>query len=356
MTESQATTQLLRVLHKQALTPEITRFTLVAADAATPLAAGATTPLAAFDPGAHITLHLPNGMARKYSLCNLWRQHAGEQGNDDGDDAVNDSAAPCYVIAVKREAAGRGGSCCLVDAVQVGDTVPVSLPQNAFTLKKASAYLFIAGGIGITPLLSMIRSLAARRMQGENTPPWRLYYFTRDAEHTAFADLLRGPLSDPTLGGKVLIHHDGGDPARSYDLWPVLEKPGQTHLYCCGPGGLMQGVRDLCGHWNADALHFESFVEGGTTQREDVPFMVRLARNGSQHTVPPGQSILGVLRQQTTLRIPSSCESGSCGSCKTALLEGVADHRDLVLTEDERSRCIMLCVSRATDGELVLDL
>jgi len=346
MTESQATTQLLRVLHKQALTPEITRFTLVAADA--------TTPLAAFDPGAHITLHLPNGMARKYSLCNLWHQHGAEQG--DGDDAVNDSAAPCYVIAVKREAAGRGGSCCLVDAVQVGDTVPASLPQNAFALKKASAYLFIAGGIGITPLLSMIRSLAARRMQGENTPPWRLYYFTRDAEHSAFADLLRGPLSDPALGGKVLIHHDGGDPARSYDLWPVLEIPGQTHLYCCGPGGLMQGVRDLCGHWNADALHFESFVEGGTTQREDVPFRVRLARNGSQHTVPPGQSILGVLRQQTTLRIPSSCESGSCGSCKTALLEGVADHRDLVLTEDERSRCIMLCVSRATGGELVLDL
>jgi ferredoxin-NADP reductase len=163
MTESQATVQLLRVLHKQALTPEITRFTLVAADAA--------TPLAAFTPGAHITLHLPNGMARKYSLCNLWGQHAADQGNDDGDGLAKDSAAPCYVIAVKREAAGRGGSCCLVDAVQVGDTVPASLPQNAFALKKASVYLFIAGGIGITPLLSMIRSLAARRMQGETRRP-----------------------------------------------------------------------------------------------------------------------------------------------------------------------------------------
>ena len=343
MNETQAPIRLLRVLHRQALTPEITRFTLVAADD--------TTPLASFDPGAHLTLHLPNGMARKYSLCNVW----GEDGKAE-DSGAETVTAGCYVIAVKREAEGRGGSRCLVDTLQPGDTLPASLPQNAFALKKASAYLFIAGGIGITPLLSMIRSLAARRAQGEATPPWRLFYFTRDAEHTAFADLLRGPLSDPALGGKVLIHHDGGDPARSYDLWPVLEKPGQTHLYCCGPGGLMQGVRDLCGHWNADALHFESFVEGGATQREDMPFTVRLARSGSQHAVPPGQSILGVLRQQTTLRILSSCESGSCGSCKTGLLQGMADHRDLVLTEDERARCIMLCVSRAAGGELVLDL
>jgi phthalate 4,5-dioxygenase reductase subunit len=219
------------------------------------------------------------------------------------------------------------------------------VPDNAFPLvDKAKAYLFIAGGIGITPILSMIRSF------GELPPaPWKLFYLSRSPESTAYLDELAG------LGKQVKIHHDHGDPARSLDLWPALEKPNSAHIYCCGPRPLMESVRDMTGHWSPGNVHFESFNEGGGVKADDKPFQVRLARTGGAFEVPVGKSILAALREHGC-NAASSCESGTCGTCRTTLLEGEADHRDMVLMPEELAGQIMICVSRAKTAQLVLDL
>jgi len=282
-----------------------------------------------FTPGSHIRVQVPNGELRKYSLCN--------------DAAERDR----YVITVKREAQGRGGSISLVDQAAVGDTLRTSLPDNAFALvDNPGSLTFIAGGIGITPILSMIRTF------GELPPaPWKLYYLSQAPSTTAFLD----ELGHPDLRARVRVHHDHGDPAQSLDLWPVLEKPNRGHVYCCGPRGLMEAVRDMSGHWSPGRIHFESFLEGGGKQPDDQPFTVELARSGNQFVVPVGESILSVLLR-AGVHVGHSCESGTCGSCRTGLLAGAADHRDMVLLPDEQDSQIMVCVSRAHGDKLVLDL
>lgn len=228
-----------------------------------------------------------------------------------------------------------------------GDTLPTSLPDNAFPLvDKAKGYLFIAGGIGITPILSMIRSF------GELPPaPWKLVYLTRSPETTAFLE----ELSQPKLRKQARIHHSLGDPARAFDLWPALEKPNTAHVYCCGPRPLMEAVRDMTGHWSPSNVHFESFNEGGGVRPDDQAFKVKLARSGGEFEVPVGKSILAALREHGC-NTASSCESGTCGTCRTGLVSGEADHRDMVLMPEEMASQIMICVSRAKSPELVLDL
>jgi phthalate 4,5-dioxygenase reductase subunit len=283
-----------------------------------------------FTPGSHVKVQVPNGAIRKYSLCN----------------DPNDLSR--YVITVKRDAQGQGGSVSLVDDAKEGDVLPTSLPDNAFPLvEDAASYIFIAGGIGITPILSMIRSF------GELPPaPWKLYYFSRSPETTAFVDELNGP----EYRGKVTIHHDYGDPAQSFDLWPVLERPSSAHIFCCGPQGLMDAVRDMSGHWSHTNVHFESFVDGDKPREDDRPFTVKLARSNKSFEVPVGKSILSVLHEGGC-DVASSCESGTCGSCRTGLISGNVDHRDMVLMPEEMDSQIMVCVSRAKDGgEIVLDL
>lgn len=289
-------------------------------------------PLPPFTAGAHIPVRTPGGAMRQYSLCN--------------DPAEQDR----YVIAVKREVDGRGGSRSLVDAARPGLVLEVGVPQNAFALDpKASSFVLIAGGIGITPMMAMARHLLA-----EDGRPFKLYYLTRDAEGTAFLDELRALPFAP----HVVVHHDGGDPANAFDLWPLLEKPGSAagrHVYCCGPTPLMDAVRDMSGHWPSNAVHFESFGADLQTHADDQPFEVQLQHSGARFTVPVGQSILETLRARG-VDVASSCESGTCGSCKTRLLEGEADHRDLVLLPEERPTHVMVCVSRAKTPCLVLDL
>ena len=280
-----------------------------------------------FTCGSHLTLRVPNGLLRKYSLCN--------------DPAERDR----YVIGVRREAGGRGGSISLVDETKVGDELLVSPPRNDFPLvKSAAGYIFIAGGIGITPIRSMIRQL-------KNTGGrFKLYYLTRSPEMTAF----REELSGPEFRGQVTIHHDRGDPDRAFDLWPVLEQPKGQQVYCCGPRALMEAVRDMSGHWSSSAVHFEAFTEPPRSTPEDKPFRVRLARSGDTIEVPVGTTILEALRANGH-QVPSSCESGTCDTCRTKLVGGEADHRDLVLAEHERDTNIMVCVSRARSEELVID-
>ncbi len=179
--------------------------------------------------------------------------------------------------------------------------------------------------------------------------PWKLVYLTRDPEVTAY----REAFAAPDVRGKVTIHHDNGDPDQAFDLWPLLEKP-KGHVYCCGPKGLMDAVRDMTGHWPSSAVHFEDFG-AGTNKRTaaDQPFVVRVGEGGEAIEVTANVTILEALRAHGH-RIPSSCESGTCGSCKTRLLAGEPDHRDLVLTEAERRDHIMVCVSRAHSAELVI--
>ena len=279
-----------------------------------------------FSAGAHVSVKVPNGLVRKYSLCN--------------DPAERDR----YAIAVKHETNGRGGSESLIRGVAAGADLLVSPPANNFALAKSAAgYLFIAGGIGITPIMAMVRHLKA------NGGRFKLYYCTRSPAATAF----QAELAAPEFRGQVTIHHDAGDPARSLDLWPVLEKPKGQQLYCCGPRGMMQAVRDMSGHWSPSAVHFEAFTESAP-RADDKPFRVRLARSGETVEVPAGVTILEALRAKG-LDVPSSCESGTCGTCRTRLIAGEADHRDLVLAESEHAGNIMVCVSRARSDEIVID-
>jgi len=310
----------LRVASAAPAADGIRRFELTSPDGA---------PLAEFSPGAHLLLQAPNGMTRRYSISNppAERQH--------------------YVIAVKREAHGRGGSASMVDEIRAGDLLHASLPRNEFALKaSAGGYLFVAGGIGITPIRSMVHHVAAT-----GDAPFELYYLSRDPGSTAFRDDF-GALP---ARGKVVVHHDHGDPQRSLDLWPVFEKPRAAQIYCCGPPALMEAVRDMTGHWPTSAVHFEDFGTRNVARAAgDTSFTVRLGAAGAAIDVPAGVSILEALRA-CGHRIPSSCESGTCGSCRVKLLAGEADHRDLVLAESERRHAIMVCVSRARSPELVLE-
>ena len=316
--------RMMRVRSKAQIAQGTSLFELVSADAA--------HVLPAFSAGAHVTLLTPSGLTRRYSLCNA------------------PSERDRYAIAVKREAQGLGGSASMADEVQQGSLIRVSMPKNDFPLVAgASSYLFIAGGIGITPIMSM---MAQARAEGRS---YQLVYCTRDADSTAFL----AELSNPESAAHCLIHHDFGEREKSYNFAALLAtaQPG-IHVYCCGPTPLMRAVRELTRHWLHGSTHFEDF---GSTAKEsaapgqDAPFTVRLARKGISVSVPADKSILDALRGEG-LALPSSCESGTCGSCRTGLISGEAEHRDFVLDEDEFATQIMICVSRARSQELVLDI
>jgi phthalate 4,5-dioxygenase reductase subunit len=282
-----------------------------------------------FTAGAHLTVQVPSGVRRNYSLCS----------------APEDSGF--YQIAVKRDSAGRGGSVSMADDVHEGDTLAISAPRNNFELDpRATRFLFVAGGIGITPILSMMRHLKA-----QGNADFKLVYCTRDVPGTAFL----AELSGPEFASQVQLHHDLGDINNAFDFWPVFETPTKAHVYCCGPKGLMESVADMTGHWPSGSVHFESFGVDASSYAANTAFTLRLQKTGTTLAVSSEQTILEVLRS-AGLKVASSCESGTCGSCKTRLLAGEAEHRDMVLSDDEKASHIMVCVSRARSAELVLDL
>ncbi len=301
---------------RRALTDTIAEFTL------TPVDGGA---LPSFTPGAHITVATPSGAMRRYSL-------------------VSDGAAPSeYVIALKREPASRGGSASMHDEALEGTVLQIEPPENDFALVPAPEYLLIAGGIGVTPILSMARHLSA---QGS---PFRVVYCTRSAAETAYLDELAA------MGDHVTIHHDEGDFDQMYDFWDDFETPRPTHVYCCGPAPLMEEIKALCGHWPEGRVHFEDFKPVEVVKPNDTAFTVRLKKSAQSIKIPSDLSILEGLRAAGVETV-SSCESGTCGTCKCGLIEGEADHRDMVLMDHEKADKIMICVSRAKSAELVLDL
>ena len=282
-----------------------------------------------FTPGSHLTVETPGGPRCNYSLCG---------------DPANTAA---YEITVKRDALGRGGSISMADDVHQGAMLQVSAPRNNFELHpRAVNFLFIAGGIGITPILSMMRHLKTQK-RGQ----FKLIYCTRDADSTAFLS----ELTSPEFAGQVEVHHDHGDLSQALDFWPVFEAPGNAHVYCCGPKGLMDAVADMSGHWPFGAIHFESFGVDASAYAANTAFTVRLDKSGVSVPVAADETILEALRARGR-HVPSSCESGTCGSCRTTLLAGEPEHRDMVLSDAEKETQIMVCVSRAKSEELVLDL
>lgn len=284
-------------------------------------------PLPPYTAGAHIDVQVPCGLTRQYSLC--------------GDPADRSG----YRIAVKREAQGRGGSISLHDQAEVGIALGIVGPRNHFPLhERATRHLFIAGGIGITPIHSMIHTLQA---QGQD---WALHYCARSRAHAAFYEEL------VALGGERVTAHFSEWP--SLDVAALLSEVSQgTHVYCCGPKGLMQAVQSAAGHWPEGRLHFEWFAAPETDWPANQPFEVRLARANRSFMIPADQSILAVLREGG-IRVPCACEEGVCGTCETAVLEGQPQHRDSLLSPEERAegRTMMICVSRAHTTSLVLDL
>lgn len=286
-----------------------------------------------FSAGSHIDVHLPGGLIRQYSLCN------------------DPSETHRYVFAALRDRNGRGGSVA-VHALSAGSRITVSRPRNRFALaEKVTAHVFAAGGIGITPIMSMVTSAMAR---GE---PFHLYYCTRSLERTAFLDELK-PL---IASGRVTLHHDDGDPARSFDFQQVLarQQPG-AHLYYCGPSGFMSAVEGACLHWLPESVHCERFnappPQAVASEGEsESAFDVKLARTGEVFTIPTGRTIVEVLHENG-IDIDVSCQEGYCGTCMTRYLEGEPLHRDTVLDEEDRKEFVMVCCARSREGCLVLDI
>lgn len=278
-------------------------------------------------PGAHVDLHLPGELVRQFSLC--------------GDPGERRS----WRVAVLREPDGRGGSACVHDLVGTGDELTVTGPRNHFALVDAAGYRFIAGGIGITPLLPMI---AAARARGVD---WRLLYGGRTRASMAFLDEL-GPLGDA-----VTVRPQ--DEFGLLDLDPVLAHPEPgVAVYCCGPEPLLRAVEQRCAAWPEGALHVERFAPiEPDPDATDSAFEVELAGSGRCVAVPAGVSVLAAL-EAAGLSVLSSCQEGTCGTCETGVLDGVPDHRDSVLTKAEQAAgdVMMICVSRSRTPRLVLDL
>ena len=290
--------------------------------------------LSPFTAGSHVELALPDGALRQYSLCNDPRERHR------------------YLLGVLLEAAGRGGSRYMHERVRQGDLLQVSAPRNHFSLDEtARRHVLIGGGIGVTPLLSMVARL--QQIEAE----FELHYCTRDQATTAFQQQLSGP----GLNHKVQLYHDGGVPANGLDLVALLATvEPDSRVYCCGPAGLMAAAKAAASHWPASHVRFEHFAPGADGLAEQVlsdngAFEVELAGSGAIHAVPPGRSILSVLLSEGVL-VDSSCEAGVCGTCQTRYLSGTPDHRDFVLSNDEQREFVMICVSRAKTARLVLDL
>ena len=312
------TNVLLVVAEKRVVAEDVATVTLTAAD-------GARLP--DWTPGSHIDLVLPNGLTRQYSLCgDRWDPHT-------------------YRVGVLLEGAGRGGSAYVHRELSPGHAVGVGGPRNNFPLVPAERYLFIAGGIGITPLLPMVHQAD---LLGAD---WRLLYGGRRRASMAFLDELA------RYGDRVQVVPQ--DERGLLDLPAFLGEPrAGTRVYCCGPAPLLAAVETACAGWPPYALRTERFVaDERTAPVRTAPFEVELARSGTTVTVPPELTVLEAVAG-AGVEVLSSCRQGICGTCETGVLAGRPDHRDSLLDDDERAAadCMYICVSRSASDRLVLDL
>lgn len=288
-------------------------------------------PLPPFDAGAHIDVHLGGTLIRQYSLCNA--PHETHR----------------YLIGVLRDASSRGGSVAMHEAVHAGSVLSISAPKNHFPLADAPHTLLIAGGIGVTPMLAMAEALAS------TGAPFELHYCARAPERAAF----RARIATSAFRRHAHFHYDSGDKAQQLDLPALLATPAATHLYVCGPSGFMAHVLASARQygWPEAQLHVEYFSGAVIDSTGDQPFEVKLASNGQVLTVPAGRSVIEVLAAHG-IDLPYSCKEGVCGTCLTRVLDGVPEHRDLYLTDEEQAANDQFtpCCSRARSALLVLDL
>ncbi|WIX82820.1 PDR/VanB family oxidoreductase [Amycolatopsis carbonis] len=309
----------LVVRKRTALTPEVAELVLASA-------AGGELP--AWEPGSHVDLILREGLVRQYSLC-------GDPGERD-----------VWRLAVLRERESRGGSRHVHDELTDGSPVRVRGPRNNFPLLPAARYRFVAGGIGITPIVPMI---AAAEKAGAR---WQLLYGGRTRRSMAFAEQLT-----QAYGDKVILCPEDELGRLDLDSW-LAEPRDDTLVYCCGPEPLLLAAEARCAAWRAGSLRLERFVpRAAPASAEEATFEVELTVSGLTVTVPPGKSVLKAV-EEAGVRVRYSCEQGTCGTCETEVVAGTPEHRDSLLDEEERAegKTMMICVSRAACPRLVLAL
>jgi len=283
-------------------------------------------PLPAFEPGAHIDLMLPNNAVRQYSLC--------------GDPSDRSH----YRIGIRAVAGGRSSD-FVHNKLRPGDVVGLSLPRNNFPLVESGNYIFVAGGIGITPFIPMMRELGRRNRR------WTLLYCIRRVEDAPFLQEIR------RLGGTISLH--SSEAGTRLDAASRLAAPeADTVIYCCGPEKLMIAVEAATSAWPAGAVRFEWFApRSGDADPSSASFEVVCQASGLTVTVSPQQSVLQAV-VEAGIDVMRSCEQGICGACECRVAAGEVDHRDSVLTPAQRAanRTMMICVSRAKGARLVLDI
>ena len=286
--------------------------------------------LPTFQPGAHIDLHLQNGLIRQYSLVN-------------GPGETNS-----YNIGVKLDPLSAGGSEYLHKDIREGDVLACSVPRNNFPLRRDSLKtIFVAGGIGLTPLLSMAQSLDVMNLNYE------FHYFVQNKDHIAFSSILKKLKKTP------LVHQGLSPKLTKKKLNEILLGPKNSmNLYVCGPGPMLETTRQVAAEldWPDNSVHFEYFKNSNVID-DSSSFEIELARSALSLKVQSGQSVLEVLRANG-LDLPSSCEQGACGTCKVSVVDGAIDHQDVYLNESEKLKgnVMMTCVSRALSKRLILDI
>lgn len=289
--------------------------------------------LPAFKAGAHIDIHIADGLTRQYSLCNDPRERHR------------------YLICVLKDPNSRGGSRAMHEQIQSGQTLSISTPRNLFPLERsANRHLLFGGGIGITPMLTMAYELSH---QGAD---FELHYCFRSSECAAFV----GMLAQTPFADCIKFHDDSGDQMQKLDASAVLAVPdADTHLYVCGPTGFMNYILDAAQNagWSQDRVHKEFFAAEPVDLNTNVPFEVELASSGQVFQIPAERTVFEVL-EEAGIEIESSCEQGVCGTCVTRILNGTPEHRDKFLTvaEQAANNCFTPCCSRAKSSRLVLDL
>ncbi len=278
-------------------------------------------------PGAHIDLHLLNGIIRSYSLVRAETQPHS------------------YVVGIKKDAASRGGSRYVHEELRVGAVLTVSEPRNHFPLNTSAQHsVLIAGGIGITPIWCMAQFL---EQQGAS---WELWYSVRTRADAAFVKQMEA------LGGKVHLHVDD-EAGQVMNLQAIIDAAApDAHFYCCGPAPMLDAYEQATAQRNPETVHMERFAAKEAIALEGG-FVVSLARTGKDVVIPEGSSILDVLLDQG-VAIDYSCQEGICGCCEVTVLEGDVDHRDAILSESERAQnsTMMVCCSGSRSQRLVLDI
>jgi vanillate monooxygenase ferredoxin subunit len=279
-----------------------------------------------FTAGAHIDLVMSEDLVRQYSLC-------GSPGD-----------RRRYFVAVRREDEGRGGSRYLHENIDIGSIVPVSLPRNLFALATEAPHsIMIAGGIGLTPFMSMLPELQAARAS------FHLHVCTRSRQQTPFLDRL----DDLHAAGAVTFHHSEGEGAKRLDVRGVLGSHHEgVHAYCCGPERLLEAFIDATVDWPAGHVHYERF---GALPPSGPAYEVGLARSARTIEVMAGETMANALKREG-VQVMTSCEAGICGICKVRYVSGDPEHRDHVLSNEERKECLMPCVSGSKGAMIVLDL